>query len=97
MNDRELKIEAMYQVEAASELLFRRGAGHPGEYGTYPPYVVQELEKRLAAAVYLIQAMMGGYVPENFDEILGEAREIDAEYETKELLSGLRKRRLDNT
>lgn len=91
MNDRDLQIEAMYHLETAGDLLVSRGYGRFGNYGTYPPYVIDELSKRVAAAVYLVQAMSGGARPENFEKVLAEVREIDAAEEARDLVRRVRR------
>lgn len=43
----------------------------------FPKEMDQEAQARVCAAHYLMQSMVGGYEPDNYAEVLAEAREFD--------------------
>ena len=69
MTDRNMKFEAMMHLEFCTD-----------SFTSLSKYQLQEeeIQRRLWAANYLVQAMMGGPKPENFNEVIQAARDLDA-------------------
>jgi hypothetical protein len=92
MTDNEMKIEVMYHLESVLDMI---GGSHyhPSEPAPeFPPYKLEEIDKRLSAALYMVQAMCGGYRPDNFQTIINGPREIDAAEKARELMAQLKER-----
>jgi hypothetical protein len=88
--DRDLQIDIMYQLEMATDLM--RNVDQRLEMDGTDAYVIaitslDEAIHRAAAALYMVQALGGGFRPENYDEILKRAANWDAWSETHDLIS----------
>lgn len=66
--DRQKQIEAMYHLEVISEPMDANGTKKPADW----------VDAHITAAHYLVQSMLGGYKPDNYEEVLNRAREFDA-------------------
>lgn len=94
MNERDLKCEAMMHMEVAMERLWEvaRILGGPdvGKLDATDELeliaLTTEVERRNAAAHYMVQAMNGGPRPDNFDNIIAKARWYDAKADAEELI-----------
>ena len=81
-----LKIEAQMHLEYVTGLIGELpmkyepsdGANYLEEFGAR-----QQLERRVWAALYLVQALGAGSRPDNFDKVLDAARWYDAREWTK--------------
>ena len=74
--DRQKQIEAMYHLEVISEPMDAIGTKKPDEW----------IDAHITAAHYLVQSMLGGYKPDNYEEVLSRARTFDAMDETNEAI-----------
>ena len=66
-DDMEKRIEAMYHLEVCFE--------PKDEHGNRKP--IEWIDAHIAAAHYLIQSMFNGNRPDNYDEVIAEAKRFD--------------------
>lgn len=75
MNDKGKRIEAMFHLE-----MLMQGREVPSDI----------LYKRITAAHYLVQSMFNGHKPENYDDVMREVNEMDAQAETQDVIRRIR-------
>jgi hypothetical protein len=99
MDNRDLKLEASMHLEMAVGLSndlsahlakFERGEIDPIDILDGIAALVQ-MERRVWAALYMVQAMGGGSRPANFQKVIDDARWFDAHAEAKEAIETARR------
>lgn len=69
MTDEQKRIEAMYHLECCMDFEIE----NPNR-----PKIEGWCDAHVTAAHYLIQSMFGGHKPDNYDEVMAHAAELDA-------------------
>lgn len=69
MTDEQKRIEAMYHLEVCMDF----ESENPNR-----PKIEGWCDAHVTAAHYLIQSMFGGFKPDNYDEVMAHAAELDA-------------------
>jgi hypothetical protein len=98
MDDKDLKINVMYQMEVATDLL--QSLADRLEMDGTDAYIIptdsyNEVLERSAAALYMVQAMLGGFKPDNYQTVLARAANRDAWAQANDLIAGLQRGHTD--
>lgn len=76
LTDRQKQIAAMYHLEVISAPMDAKGTPKPADW----------IGAHITAAHYLVQSMLGGYKPDNYEEVMNRAAEFDAIDEANEAI-----------
>lgn len=76
LTDRQKQIAAMYHLEVISEPMDAKGTPKPADW----------IDAHITAAHYLVQSMLGGHKPKNYEEVMNRAAEFDALDEANEAI-----------